>query len=85
MTFPMEDKAISCPSGRRWVYYHGYTCWPHPLPPPQDNGDIPLKTVRALTIVVTDVNDQDPIFSQTVYAIDVHENLTFVSTFIYYN
>lgn len=59
-----------------WLYITG---WPHPFPCPQDNGDEPLSDVWDLNIQVTDVNDLDPIFTQTIYAIDVHENLTFVS------
>ncbi len=45
----------------------------------QDSGEVPLSSVEELRISVTDVNDLDPIFTRNVYAIDVHENLTFVS------
>ena len=35
--------------------------------------------MSTLNITVTDINDQDPVFDQTLYSVVVHENLTNVS------
>ena len=44
----------------------------------QDRGIEPNVVVEVLTVVVLDVNDQNPAFQLDDYFAEVHENLTFV-------
>lgn len=38
----------------------------------------PRGVMATLNISVIDINDQDPIFDQALYSVEVHENLTIV-------
>ena len=42
----------------------------------QDKGDIPMAEVQSLTVKVTDVNDQNPVFDQSFYEASIVENAT---------
>ena len=41
-----------------------------------------LSFIDVLTVVATDVNDLNPAFDLQQYAVDVHENLTYVRKWI---
>ncbi len=47
-----------------------------------DRGDMSLSNSSSLTVSVTDINDQDPIFDAILYSVQVHENLTMVLVII---
>lgn len=42
----------------------------------QDKGDIPMAEVQSLTVNIKDVNDENPIFDQSLFEAQILENAT---------